>query len=497
MGEGIDSDSPWSRDDWSGGEREPVRFRSPSLEPEPPITPLRTPGSDQLPTDTAPLWGTSESTTNDGAEPASFRRRAIVAGGIVAMALVVIAMFSLGGSDDDPDDAGATATSRVTSEKPERTDPSTTVARTYVPRTTTATTIVTRIVAADGDDAPEVAFSTTRPDLELLEVGSVPEWTEWRIPLVSPFDVITEPTEVVFLSRGAINRLRLPEGVIRSIAVTEVWDSAGQLAVAGDTIALSTNDDVMLVRDGLPVTQVEVGIVNMIRARPVQGDFIVSSFDASRSMGGQFNVLVSPDGAATPIEREWIDEAWPAMMGIAGNGDLLVDAPGGLYAVQPFGDTPPRRITDGRIVGSGRNHLLLHQCNETLECNFSLLDLRTGEASATVPLPEDLLSYDLPRISPDGARTVVMTFADEQSPPEWQIFDFTTGESTGTFELESWVQSSIEPWSADAAGIFAVDGDELMYCVIDGRCAGITGFGSLLQVVSQPTPAPPASTAGG
>lgn len=484
MTEGADDGgSPWERDDWMPADQPPVEFDtdSPAADhrgaPITPDGPSAAPWVSPAPAGTAAPAPTSPT-------PTSPRARLALVGGGVVVAVVAIAAFALNGSDDPPS-AGADSTTLDSTDAPASTAPRTTTPRTTVERTTVPVTIVTRSV--DPHDSDEIiassAFIAVRPALGELVVGEVPEWTDWKIPMIDPIDVIQVPTEIVIAGRGVVHRLEVPSGNIRSLAVLDSWDSSGQVAVAGDTVALSSFDDVLLLRDGLPAIKIEVGSINGLRARPGTLDFLVSVSDANGT--GQRNLVVGRDGSVTELDQPWFDQSWPGTMAISPSGELFTAAPGGIYGLDPASGVV-RRVDDGHLAGSGVNHLLVQRCDETLSCGYQVVDLRDGTTSPVAPFLDSAggYGYDWPRLSPDGTKAATMTWGPGQ--PSLRIYTVATGEYDASEQL-NWYGN--EPWAADSSGLFWSDGvDSVIFRAVDGRTAKIGGFGGVAQLAVQPAP---------
>ncbi len=467
----------------------------PPEQPAPTFTRRSEPDEPATPRDQAtstPPWDLAESDRRDEPPSAAHRThhaRAAVLGAAGVLAIGVVAVLTLGGGGDDRDLAAeATATSDVETTKASTTTTKPATSRSNVPRTTTAPSVAVRIVDAGGAD-DGFGAAVIRPALETLALGRTVPWTTWWIPVDAPLDTISAPTEVVLLTASGLHRLDLPSGEVRSVAIEGNWDGAGQLAVAGDTIAVTGMDDVLLLRDGLPAIEVEVGWVDGIRARPSNGDFVLSVRDDA-GLEPPHTILLAPDGTVTPIDAPWFDRQgmWGAVM--SPTGELIANAPGGVYARQPVGGGAARRIHPGSSVGGGANHALVQTCDETLVCGYERMDLVTGEVVPVAPVLDDLGPYgfDMPRLSPDGARVAVMAFP-ATGPPSWLVHDLATGQLVIEIQLESWTGYPTDPWSADSSGLLLLDGDVLTFRSLDRSRVDIDGFGALHQAAVHSAPA--------
>ena len=326
----------------------------------------------------------------------------------------------------------------------------------------------------------------TLPDLAEAEVGQVPAWTEWTIPVPAGLDTLDQPTEVIVLSSRVLHRIEFPSGRVRSVALAERWDPNAYLAVSGDTIAVTTFRDVLLLGNDRPVTRAGVGQgVDAIRARPAVGDFVVT-LRRSSQVGPDQQRLLSAVGVLTDLTGT-VAEAIPAWdQSILPSGELAGNRPGGAYALGIDGTA--RRFDDGSLVAVGANHYAVNRCDEQLQCAQFVVDARTGEATPAVLTPLEPYFYFDPSlaISPDG-RFVV--YPDWQQPElVWGLIDVESGDVA---DLVTTPESLFGySWAADSSGVFTGWNDTLLFNDVEGRTVGISGFGRIHAVVAQPVGPP-------
>jgi hypothetical protein len=172
--------------------------------------------------------------------------------------------------------------------------------------------------------------------------------------------------------------------------------------------------------------------------------------------------LVSFDGeiVAGPIDiaggwTNWGDQ----------RGGVIVEAPGGSYSVNAGG---AQRLTPGRVLAVGVNHVLVKECDDSLHCTMALIERDTGIRSE---LPPELVDGDSvlggvsPSIAPDG-RAIVVVDAGVASPMRRYV-DLATGASVemGVLGGES------VGWTPDGRYVLALSGEGLV--VVDRTTASL------------------------
>lgn len=427
----------------------------------------------------------------DGGDDVSPQRRFGSRGWLTvgALALGGLAIVAFALQRGDGDDASSSADSTVDSSAPSETsEPDETPAST-APRRSTQSTIAVRPVLPRGQETTGVvSMVTERAEVARLELGRVPAWTEWDLPLVAPLDTFTEPTEIVVVGPAGVHRLELPSGRVRSLDVDVRYTSGGWMAVSGGTVALVAGDEVLFLPTDAPALVLEFGPIAALTARPEHGDFLIE-VSPERGSPDTNLVVVSATGeilSSVPWNRSW--NAFSPSLGettTTPDGELVVTAPGGVYAIDPLAGEPPRRISSGAVAGVGTNHVLVEQCDEQLACAVELLDLRSGETS---PVVVDVTSapYWPSRVSPNGHFVATMTPRDSTGSIGWRIVDLTTGEERVSDDFDAWL--GVHTWTADGFGLVYVDGRSGTLAVrdVNGRHVEIAGLGALYQVEVRP-----------
>lgn len=516
--DGADDRSPWTRDDWTPDDNPPVDFAGLPSPRDRAGSPGRSSDADSESAGAPALtWrgDTHHANDSDGDGEPDGRRtaaRTLIAAGAVVLALVVGFTVLVGDDAGDGRDGAAApaATDRQGDdgregkegqegqEGQEGEDPVSSVDGTAVDTTVRRTTVTTlpmsvsvRSVDPDDEERPEiVSVVTSRPAPNALELGLVPEWTMWMLPPAHPLDAITEGTEMVLVARGQIHRIEVPSGAVRSLDIDGQYDPGASFAVAGTNVALAYEDELTLIPEGHSAVRIELGRIQSLRARPDQGDFIVEVERAGVAGWGLTDILVvSPTGVVTSSipgrPSSWWSTIWLGDVSLTPAGEVVLTAPGGVYAVDPTGASPARRLSEGGMAGRGRNHVLIERCDEQLACGYELLDLRTGETSPVVATVAHLAPYAPMSVSPDGGRVAFVTVGDEPTPT-WHVVDLTTGEIVFRGGENTWFGS--ESWTADGDAFVLIENNVLRVQTLGGGHAEITGFGSPNQVIVQPAP---------
>ena len=533
--------SPWERDDWMPQARPPVEFHAAGTPrrtaggptgPAPGPGRPGTPGPDTAGASAVPAPGAAGDRMSrrerepearpDGSRTPLMTSRAVVAATAVVVGLAALVVFVFTrppGDDGDPRDADGspTTSSAVPDTSPESSAPRTTTPRTTVVRTTVPRTIGVVVVDDPATAPPESTPPGTTPGAETpggsdggggsgdsvvtsgdvvaveptireLELGAVPQWTDWKLPLAGPLASVA-PTEVVFIEGRTLHRLQLPSGVIKSLRLPAPMSFEGQLAVNGDTIALPSRGEVVIVRDDRPTVVYDVGGMALaVRARPGTDDFVVT-IQPEDAMGEHRIVVLAPDGTVTPVTHARLARSWPGEWAFGPGGEPIVSDIGGMY----LHDTTTGaavRLDDGNLVGYGANHVLVERCDAQLLCTTHLVDVVTWTGQL-VPSILDEFPYgrDVPRVSPPGTHLALGVYR-ASGTPDLVVYDVATGvqvEGAGGSDFYTWSASG-DVWTSDGAGLFGLtaDNDVLVFEAIDGRRGEIVGFGAVAQYAVQP-----------
>jgi hypothetical protein len=120
-----------------------------------------------------------------------------------------------------------------------------------------------------------------------------------------------------------------------------------------------------------------------------------------------------------------LDTGYPVMPDA--RGGVIAEATGGAYAAGVDGIV---RLTTGRVMAIGVNHVVTKECDERLSCRYDVLDRRTGERR---PVPDAIAgdgSFVTPTesIAPDGSAIVV--YGARGALFGLTVVDLATGEIT-------------------------------------------------------------------
>jgi hypothetical protein len=390
----------------------------------------------------------------------SVRSKLLIGGGVLLAVAVVVGVMVRSGDDESavPDTTVDESTPSTTSEASSTTD----------------------------DPVDERAASETGADVE-----STPSI---EIELPAAVAAIQTPTEVVMVTvDGLVHTLSLPSGRVRSVAPTDATvggDSGfgGGVVVAPEASAIARPDGRALVivpRTGLPVTVDadefggEIGgfqATGWWRAGDGAERFVVAIYPpdggnatfASVGLDGDVVPLLAPQAVSSGFGLTTPDGTW------------IVNDAGGAYEVDATGTS--RRIDNGVVQAAARDHRLVRECDEFLQCSNVLVRVSDGERQVIDPalLPDEFNGtvYGM-TMAPDGsAVSMVRSGANQQ---ERVIIDLGVGE-VASAPSGFWPQGST--WAADSSGIFdaRIDGPGLQFLARTGE---IVTFGEDLgQVVS-------------
>lgn len=418
----VDADddiSPWERDDWT------------SSNDAPHLDALTRP--DRNPT-TAPSMsrgiGPHDPATSNDRPP----RTQVFLAGAVGIGLLVFGAVALfrGGAGTDP---AATADTSV-----DTTQASTTSTTTPVSPTTDLATVT----VAPADAISPVAAAV---------VAEVPVWTESSIAVPSPLDALVTPTELVTLTENRVlQRIELPSGRVRRLDVA-AWADNLKIAVSDDSIAVYDSRYVAIIRgdEAIRLFEIPDGVL-FLEAWPATDAFVVTSTGSPTGEAERF-IMNTDDGSLQPVAPE-VTAAWRFGAGnFVSNGDLLVNRPGGVYAIGP--DQEARRISDGDLLAVGRNHYAIESCDESLRCEQLVVEAVSGARSAAVlgALSTNGVVDPSTRIAPDG-RSIVATDSTRDTGYR-QIIDIGTGSRTDVGRTTTLYYP--DPWSAEGLGVFFED----------------------------------------
>ena len=433
--EDPDEASPWTRDDWvpdsavpdadvlaggvqrSGGPARDATFAGADDEPPP---------------------EDFEGGHVHGGSSRSALGRKVVAGAII-LALLIGSAGALLRNDGAPVDPRPTPTSAddrlpATLEAIRPTPPSTTSLAATAPS------------AGIADDRGEIGG-----EIPPVVVGEPPVWAERMIPVPETLATIG-PTEVITLSQlGVVNVTAFPSGRTRSLDASAIGAQL-QLAVGDGTIVVFDSTNLIQIRDGEPIVETSLvdGII-FVQPWTGTGTFIITAPAIGSDMPQQ-EFLVRPDGALELLDSPFVDEGPFFSRAFSPDGDALVSAPGGVYAVDPAGAA--RRISTGTLVAAGSRHWAIEECDETLRCAYSIVEWDTGTVTPGTLEAIDAVRFIDPatHISPDGRS---ITYRSDGIGRR-RILDVATGNSIGAGRINQLVYP--DSWAEDSSGVFIVDG---------------------------------------
>ncbi len=388
--------------------------------------------------------------------PRGLRSKVLIGAGVlVALAVVVSVMVRAGGDD-------------------QAADTTTTAAPTSTPTTSSAPTTTSDPI--DGRGAAETPAG----------VGAV---TPIEIELPPAVAAIQAPTEVVMLTDdGVVHTLSLPSGRVRSVAVTSNAGGGGPVVVAPEGAVIGQPDGsglLIVPRSGPPVS------VGLDELGADNGGYQPISWWRAGDGSERFVVAIYPNNGGTPIfasvgldgdvEPLLAPQAVSSGFGMTTpDGTWIVNDAGGAYEVEAGGVS--RRIDGGVVQAAARDHRLVRECDESLQCSTVLVRISDGERRIIDPavLPEEFPSmvYGM-AMSPDGSAVAAI----RNGPSEQQrvIIDLGLGEVANA-PTGFWSEGST--WAADSSGIFdaRINGPGLQFLTRTGE--SVTFGDDLGQVVT-------------
>ncbi len=391
----------------------------------------------------------------------------MVLAGAVGLGFIVfgvVAMLRAGDSSVDPADPAVTTVASLD------TVPSSAIAPVELPPPTTTVVTTTDAQVVGIDAAPGV-------------VGVVPDWTESSLTVPPPLDLLAAPTEVVTLTDNMVlHRIDLPSGRVRSLDLAD-WGADLKIALSDDSIAVYDSRYVAIIRDDEEIRLFEVsdGLL-FVEAWPGTESLVVTATGSPSAEAERFLMSVD-DGSLQPVTPEVTDALLFGAGNFLSNGDLLVNRPGGVYAIGA--DQLPRRIEDGDLLAVGRNHYAVEVCDDSLRCAQFIVEAATGARTAAVL--DDLNSLGIvdpsTRVAPDG-RSIVGTDSTRDTGYR-RIIDTATGSRTDVGRLAALYYP--DPWAGDGSGVFVETGGSLRFQVRDtAEVVTIDGLGVIESMMVRP-----------
>ncbi len=314
--------------------------------------------------------------------PDAQRRRFVLGGSVIALAALIVGIIVGRTGDSGPGGADGDAVSSATS----------------VAAVTTSTPIGDddTLPAAEPPITSSTAASRTGPSTtDAVDIDpSAPVLGRIEIdPAVSSTGI-----EVVALSnRGELVRIDVETGstVTTDVDGAQFPQFAPSTVLAGDGWILAPSYEggggsTVLFDDGSR-SLIDAGSAWPLLATGTGDEFWRAEGPTARGFPDRL-VEIAIDGDPTGVEIE-LDGFLPRMVDPLGG--VVVDAPGGSYVLAPGSAT---RLTVGRVVALGRERMLVHECDEQLDCGHFVVERATGERRALSVDQEaaDLSTFDVP-----------------------------------------------------------------------------------------------------
>jgi Tol biopolymer transport system component len=163
--------------------------------------------------------------------------------------------------------------------------------------------------------------------------------------------------------------------------------------------------------------------------------------------------VLRPDGALELLDNRFTEESSFFARAFSPDGDALVTAPGGVYAVDAGGNAT--RISPGTLIATGERHWAIEECDETLRCAYSIVEWATGTVTPGSLDPVARFGFVDPatHISPDG-RSIAYR-ADTDGSGRRRILDVASGTSIEAGRINQVVYP--DAWATDSSGLFFTD----------------------------------------
>ncbi|SDE59579.1 hypothetical protein [Auraticoccus monumenti] len=273
------------------------------------------------------------------------------------------------------------------------------------------------------------------PDLPLADVGTLVPGADGEL-----VHLRTE-TAVVTVDLGTGRTTRVPAVLGSRVA--------GSTLVAGEGGAL-------LLEGGSPV-----GAALRVR----------DGYPTALSLVGSWEALPGPDGAIWRADGAGGSRTSYSLSDLDGRdlggrlpaagGQVLPDGRGGLLAVDRAGlwrldeDGTRDQVSPGRLLATGRNHLLVSECGPWRYCVQVLVDQRSGEREVVRSWPRDAVGGG--RLSPDGSRLAVVVPTGDRA--ELHLVPTRGGEPVALLDQQAALpvpSESTLAWSEDGSTLLAV-----------------------------------------
>jgi hypothetical protein len=300
------------------------------------------------------------------------------------------------------------------------------------------------------------------------------EATPPRFEVISIADELADiaPTEIVALqSNEGIFEISLPSGRVR-ITDLGFFASQGTRVVVNDagTLLFPTPEGgSQLIGVDRSIGGMEQPLGGAATATASNSFVIWPAWVATReSEAPQIITLRSPEqtgdvsAGLTVRTADWLGSTSPQALATPG-GDVVVKDTGGSYLLVEDGTT---RLTSGDVVATGRNHLLLRECDQQLECSLASLDTSGFRTLWSTDLPDGVTAQQVNGLSPGGDALLINSdrFSADH-PGELQVFELVDGAIMPLRASRNF--GGFAAWANDSSGVFYAD-DQLMYVTRSG-----------------------------
>lgn len=441
-----DEESPWTRDDWVPDSTVPDAgmFGGGSRRPDGPARDATSGGAVREP----PPEDFDDEGVHGGSSRSTLGRK-VVAGAIV-LALLIGSAGALLRDGGAPDDRAPTTTPTTTTTSTTSADDRPPVTLEAIRPVNPPTTVLAATAPSSGSAGDVVEIADEIPP---VVVGEPPVWAERTIPVPETMATVG-PTEVITLSQsGIVNVTEFPSGRTRSVDVSAIGAQL-QLAVGDGTIVVFDSTTLVQIRDGEPVVETPL-LDGIIFVQPWMGTgTFIATAPAIGSEAPQQEWVLRPDGTLELLDNPFVDEGAFFSRMFSPDGDALVSAPGGVYAIDPTGAA--RRISSGTLVATGARHWAVEECDDTLRCAYSVVEWETGAVTpGALEVIDDFGFIDpATHISPDG-RSITYRAESSDGTGGRRILDVATGNSLEAGRINQFVYP--DSWAMDSSGVFITD----------------------------------------
>jgi hypothetical protein len=305
------------------------------------------------------------------------------------------------------------------------------------------------------DTEPKPAPDRTIPGNASLDEADVPEWQNDSIDLPPVLRASTTPFDVVGLTGdGTYVEVAIPSGQVNSL---EIRRGAQGQVIAGATTTLltsyTTRQDAQLLRIGEQPT--DVALPDNVDGMQVAADSDQYVGIASNNGPSPDRVEIGADGSVIVSEATASDRNIWQQQYLA-DGSRLVTEAGGVYRIAEDVFT---RISTGVLIAASNDHVLVRECDDTMQCGHATIAASTGERTDVVLEAREVspFGFGATELSPDGKWLRYLEYS-ETSVDE-VLIELATGDRTdlpgsNTYFWKNDGQENSSVWAADSSGFF-------------------------------------------